>query len=199
ATRKTMIVEADCVRMECGKKFKITDALHDEINGEYVITGLVHEPGYSGGSEVTYNTIASVLPGKVKYRAPRVTPWPVIEGPQTARVVAPKGSQPEEIHTDEHGRSKVKFHWDLGPDQDDKASCWMRVGQLQTSGSMILPRIGWEVIIEFLEGNPDRPIVTGRLYNGLFMPPYALPEGKTRTSLMTSSTPGGGGTNEIRF
>lgn len=199
AWKKTLRLEADCARLECGKKFSITDALHDEINGEYVVTALVHELGHGGGNAATYRAIANVIPADVKFRPPRVTPWPVMEGPQTARVVAPKGSQTEEIHTDEHGRSKVKFHWDLGPDQDDKASCWMRTGQLQTSGSMVLPRIGWEVIVEFLEGNPDRPIVTGRLYNGVYMPPYALPEGKTRTSLQSASTPGGGGRNEIRF
>jgi type VI secretion system secreted protein VgrG len=82
---------------------------------------------------------------------------------------------------------------------DDKSSCWIRVSQQQTSGSMILPRLGWEVIVEFLEGNPDRPIVTGRVYNGKFMPPYALPEGKSRTSIKTSSSPGGKGINEIRM
>jgi type VI secretion system secreted protein VgrG len=120
-------------------------------------------------------------------------------GPQSARVVGPAGAQPETIHTDEHGRIKVKFHWDLGPDQDDKATFWIRTSQLQTSGSMVIPRIDWEVLIEFLEGNPDRPVVMGKLYNGLFMPPYALPQGRTRTSLQTASSPGGGGTNEIRF
>ncbi|MFT3764956.1 MAG: type VI secretion system tip protein TssI/VgrG [Minicystis sp.] len=177
----------------------MTDALHDEINGKYVITALVHQLGYGHGAAATYGAEAALVPADVKYRAPRVTAAPVIDGPQTARVVAPKGSENEEIHTDEHGRCKVKFHWDLGPDEDDKASCWMRVGQMQTSGSMVLPRIGWEVIVEFLEGNPDRPIVTGRLYNGLYMPPYQLPEGKTRTSLLTYSTPGGGGSNEIRL
>src|SRR5262249_54428632 len=81
----------------------------------------------------------------------------------------------------------------------DKASCWMRVAQLQTSGSVMLPRIGWEVLVEFIEGDPDRPIVTGRVYNGAIMPPYALPEGKTRSTFRTASTPGGGGTNEIRY
>ena len=111
----------------------------------------------------------------------------------------PAGSPPETIHTDKYGRCKVKFHWDLADAEDDKASCWIRVEQLQTSGSMILPRVDWEVIVEFLEGNPDRPIVTGRLYNGVFMPPYALPEGKTRTVLKSTSSPGGGGMNEIRI
>ena len=197
--RATIAIDADCTRLECGKMIEITDALHDEINGKYVITHLIHQLGYGGGASATYAAHASLVPAAVKFRTPQTTPAPVIEGPQTARVVAPSGADTEEIHTDEHGRSKVKFHWDLGPDEDDKASCWMRVGQLQSSGSMVLPRIGWEVIIEFLEGNPDRPIVTGRVYNGVYMPPYALPEGKTRTAILTNTTPGGGGSNEIRF
>ncbi len=197
AARSTLLVESDCTRLQIGRKLSIVEALHDEINGSYVVTSVVHELGYAGAA--TYNVTAELLPAAVKFRSPRVTPQPIIEGPQTATVVAPKGSPPQEIHTDAHGRCKVKFHWDLGPDMDDKASCWMRVGQLQTSGSMVLPRIDWEVVVEFLEGNPDRPIVTGRLYNGVYMPPYALPEGKTRTSLRTMSTPGGQGSNEIRF
>jgi type VI secretion system secreted protein VgrG len=199
AERRTLRIEADCLRLGCGRQIEITEALHDEINGKYVLTALVHQMGHGEGSSPTYRAEAEVVPQAVKFRSPRLTPTPIIEGPQTASVVAPKGAPSEEIHTDEHGRSKVKFHWDLGPEQDDKASCWMRVGQLQTSGSVILPRIGWEVIVEFLEGNPDRPIVSGRLYNGVFMPPYQLPEGKTRTALMTRTTPGGAGANEIRF
>jgi type VI secretion system secreted protein VgrG len=199
AARSTLLVESDCTRVAIGKKLSIVEALHDEINGSYVVTSVVHELGYGGGREATYNVTAELIPAAVKFRSPRVTPAPIIDGPQTATVVAPKGSAPQEIHTDEHGRCKVKFHWDLGPDMDDKASCWMRVGQLQTSGSMVLPRIDWEVVVEFLEGNPDRPIVTGRLYNGIYMPPYALPEGKTRTSLRSMTTPGGMGSNEIRF
>jgi type VI secretion system secreted protein VgrG len=197
--RNTLFIEGDCTRLECGKQLTITDALHDEINGKYVITGLVHQLGQGDHGVATYEAKAALVPLKVKYRSPRTTPVPLIDGPQTARVVAPAGSPMEEIHTDEHGRCKVKFHWDLGPDEDDKASCWMRVGQLQTSGSMVLPRIGWEVVVEFLEGNPDRPLVTARLYNGAFMPPYALPEGKTRTAILTATTPGGAGNNEIRF
>src|SRR5512132_97415 len=199
AARSVTLIESDCTRLDVGRKFKITDALHDEINGSYVVVAAVHELGYGGGGAATYNVAAELLPEAVKYRSPRVTPHPMVEGPQTARVVAPKGAPSEDIHTDEHGRCKVKFNWDLGPAQDDKASCWMRTGQLQTSGSMILPRIGGEVVVEFLEGNPDRPVFSGRLYNGVFMPPYALPEGKTRTSIATSSTPSGGGRNEIRM
>ena len=199
AARSVTLIESDCTRLDVGRKLKITDALHDEIDGAYVVVAAVHELGYSGGSEAVYHVSAELVPEAIKYRSPRVTPAPIIEGPQTAKVVAPAGAPAEDIHTDEHGRCKVKFNWDLGPAHDDKASCWMRTGQLETSGSMILPRIDWEVVVEFLEGNPDRPIVSGRLYNGVFMPPYALPEGKTRTSMQTSSTPGGGGFNEIRF
>jgi type VI secretion system secreted protein VgrG len=201
----TLAVRAECMRFFVGKKLTISESanLGASVDGDWFLTSLSHEydgaRGDGGKNDNGFSLHATLVPSKVKFRTPRRTPVPLIEGPQTARVVAPSGSPAETIHTDKHGRVKVKFHWDRkGPD-DDKASCWMRVQQLQTSGSMVIPRIDWEVIVEFLEGNPDRPIVTGRLYNGVFMPPYALPEGKTRTSVKTASTPAGGGTNEIRF
>lgn len=193
ARRSIFEVQAGCPRIVAGKWLEIKDA-PDALDGEYFVTGAVHE--LKAG---TYTVHATLIPKSVKYRSPKRTPVPVIDGPQTATVVAPEGSPAEEIHTDEHGRCKVRFHWDRYGKQDDTATFWMRVSQPQTSGSMILPRVGWEVIVEFLEGNPDRPIITGRVYNGKFMPPYALPEGKSRTSLQTRSSPGGGGTNEIRF
>jgi type VI secretion system secreted protein VgrG len=196
--QKTVVIEADCPRISAGRKLKIAGSA--DVDGEYLVTRVVHD--YEWGArpgEEHYTTATELIPGSAKFRPARVTPWPVIEGIQTARVVCPSGSQPEEIHTDEHGRVKVKFHWDLGPDTDDKATFWMRTSQLQTSGSMALPRLDWEVIVEYLEGNPDRPVISGRLYNGADMPPYALPEGKTRTSMKTVSTPGGGGSNEIRM
>jgi uncharacterized protein involved in type VI secretion and phage assembly len=146
-----------------------------------------------------YTVVAHAIAGGVVRRPVREVPRPQIVGPQTARVVAPAGSPTEEIHTDEHGRTKVAFLWDRSGTTDETASAWFRTAQLQTSGSMMLPRVGWEVIVEFLEGDPDRPIVTGRLYNGMFVPPYALPEGKARTTLRSASTPGGGGSNEIRY
>lgn len=147
----------------------------------------------------TYWVRADLLPVELPFRPPRVHAPPRIQGPQTATVVAPRDSELETIHTDEHGRCKVRFHWDHSGEFFDQASCWMRVGQLQTSGSMVLPRVHWEVLVEFIQGNPDWPVVTGRLYNGTFMPPYALPEGRTRTSLQSASTPAGGGRNEVRF
>ncbi len=211
AKREVVTIVADCPRLEAGRVIEITEVPHDDLAGEYLITTVRHlygdravelierEMGKRPEGTDIYVAEATLIPKAVKFRTPQTTPRPIVHGPQTAKIVGPEGSEVESIHTDEHGRAKVKFHWDLAPDRDDKASCWMRVSQLQTSGSMILPRLNWEVVIEYLEGNPDRPVITSMLYNGLFMPPYALPEGKTRTSWQTRSTPGGGGTNEIRF
>jgi type VI secretion system secreted protein VgrG len=193
---ETLSFETRCTRVSVGRKLTVAET--GSTDGDWVVTRAVHEVEWDE-AELHYTCRAELLPAKTKFRPARVTPRPVIEGPQTAAVVCPAGAQPEEILTDEHGQCKVKFHWDLGPAMDDKATAWMRVAQLQTSGSMMLPRVGWEVIVEFLEGDPDRPIVTGRLYNGAYMPPYALPDGKTRTSIKTASTPGGAGSNEIRM
>jgi type VI secretion system secreted protein VgrG len=194
--RRTLEIEGVCARLAVGHTITIADAA--EADGEYFVFSVAHSYAHQGGSP-RYVARARLVPKAVRYRPPRLTPLPLIEGPQTATVVAPAGLPTETIHTDEHARCKVRFHWDRSGVTDDKASCWMRVSQLQTSGSMVLPRLDWEVVVEFLEGNPDRPIVTGRLYNGVFMPPYALPEGKTRTAIKTASSPGGGGSNEIRL
>ncbi len=193
AERAVLDVRAGSPRILPGKWLTIAEAPND-LDGDYLVTGAVHE--FRGG---VYTVYATMIPKSVPYKSPRRTPMPIIDGPQTAVIVAPKGSPSEEIHTDEHGRCKVRFHWDRYAKNDDSDTFWMRVPQPQTSGSMVLPRVGWEVIVELLEGNPDRPIITGRVYNGRFMPPYALPEGKSRTSLQTASSPGGGGKNEIRF
>ena len=193
AARTTLELESACPRLVAGRWLSLVEAPND-LDGEYLITAAVHEMKLG-----VHRVHAEAIPKKVRYRTPQRTPAPVIDGPQTAVIVAPAGSPNEEIHTDEHGRVKVQFHWDRYGKMDDKASCWIRVSQPQTSGSMILPRVGWEVIVEFLEGNPDRPIVTGRVFNGKFMPPYALPEGKSRTALATASSPGGKGRNEIRM
>ncbi len=193
AERVTLELESGCPRLVPGKWLTLAETPID-VDGDYLITGAVHE--LRAGA---YRVFAWAIPRSVKFRTPQRTLSPIIDGPQTALIVAPEGAPPQDIHTDKHGRCKVKFHWDRHGKEDDKASCWMRVTQPQTSGSMILPRVGWEVIVEFLEGNPDRPVITGRVWNGQFMPPYALPEGKSRTALQTASSPGGKGTNEIRM
>jgi len=133
------------------------------------------------------------------FRPERVTPRPVIEGPQTARVVGPAG---EDIHTDKHGRIKVQFHWDRVGREDENSSVWIRSAQNMGGagwGFVFIPRIGMEVVVQFLEGNPDRPLVTGCVYNGENRPPYPLPDEKTKSTIKSDSTLGGGGYNEIRF
>jgi type VI secretion system secreted protein VgrG len=124
-----------------------------------------------------------------------------VHGPQTATVVGPSG---EEIHTDEHGRVMVFFHWDRVGQRDGTTSCWVRVATPWASnafGMISLPRVGDEVVVTFLEGNPDRPLITGSVYNGTNKPPYTLPANKTVSGIKTRSTTGGavGESNELRF
>ncbi len=131
------------------------------------------------------------------FRPPRTTPRPVIQGSQTAEVVGVKG---EEIFTDKYGRVKVQFHWDREGKRDENSSCWIRVSHPWAGkgwGSVSIPRIGQEVIVDFLEGDPDQPIITGRVYNGELMPPYTLPAGGVVSGVKSNSTKGGGGFNEI--
>lgn len=146
-----------------------------------------------------YECRIEAIPADVIYRPARVTPWPVMRGSQTARIVGPEG---EEIHTDKYGRVKVQFNWDREGKFDADSSCWIRVSQNFAGGQygiMFIPRVGQEVIVDFLEGDPDQPIITGRVYNADHMPPYKLPDEQTKSVIKTRSTKGGGGSNEIRF
>lgn len=148
------------------------------------------------GGEID-NTL-DVIPVDMPYRppAPMRRSMP---GPETATVVGPAG---EEIHTDRHGRIKVQFHWDRRGQNDEHSSAWIRVSQAWAGpgwGFVFIPRIGVEVIVSFLGGDPDRPIVTGCVYNGSNAPPYALPDEKTKSTIKTNSSLGGGGSNELRF
>ncbi len=139
------------------------------------------------------------IPADVTYRPPRITPWPVMRGVQTAQVTGPEG---EEIYPDEYGRVKVHFPWDREGKHDENSSCWIRVSQGLAGGNygiMFLPRIGQEVVVDFLEGDPDKPLIVGRVYNADHMPPYELPKEKTKSVIKTRSSTGGGGSNEIRF
>lgn len=133
------------------------------------------------------------------FRPARITPRPIVTGPQSAIVVGP---QDEEIHTDELGRVKVRFHWDRDHEADDKASCFIRVSQAWAGkgwGAVFLPRVGHEVVVEFYEGDPDRPVITGRVYNSDHKPPYDLPANKTVSTVKSLSSKQGGGFNELRF
>jgi len=201
--KETFSIVTDCLAIGPGDQLKVQESDLEDPKAYFVVSRTfkqTHDPrGREDGAGETLSVTLLCIPLDVPYRPQRRHPKPVIDGPQTATVLAPEGTEPEGLCTDKHGRVKVKFHWDRYGKNDDTACCFLRVGQLQTSGSVVLPRVGWEVLVDFVEGDPDRPLVAGRLFNHIFMPPYALPEGKTRTTLQTASSPGGGGRNEVRF
>jgi type VI secretion system secreted protein VgrG len=192
--------------MRAGGRFKIGAHPHPEVEDkELLVTRVVHfgdcpdrELQGSSGGERYQNSFECLLAAAV-YRPPVTTARYRIYGAQTATVVGPSG---EEIHTDKHGRIKVRFHWDRKSPADDTASCWVRVAQMwggQGWGTWFLPRIGMEVVVQFLDGNPDRPLVVGCVYNSANQPPLELPGQKTRTTIKSNSSKGGGGFNELRF
>jgi len=143
-----------------------------------------------------YGNSFDAMPADVLFRAPQITPDALVDGPQTAMVTGPSG---EEIYVDSYGRVKVQFHWDRLGARDDKSSCWVRVSQSHRIADLAIPRIGEEVIVDFIEGDPDQPIITGRVYNGTAVTPYSLPADKTKSTFKTLSSPGGNGFNELRF
>jgi type VI secretion system secreted protein VgrG len=150
-------------------------------------------------SQDAFDCIFTALPTTQQYRPRRLARKTLITGPQTAIVTGPAS---EEVHVDEHGRVKVHFHWDRYGKYDEDSSCWVRVSQAWAGrgwGAMHIPRIGQEVIVEFLEGDPDRPIITGRVYNGIEKPPYDLPANKNISTIKSESTKGGGGFNEVKM
>lgn len=187
-----------------GAKFTMQDHLDDACNDEWFITHVSHKGTQpqaleeaGGTGETTYNNRFSIIPARQTWRA-LCHDKPLVNGDQVARVVGPEG---EEIYCDEYGRIKILLPWDRYSDSNDKASCWVRVAQEWAGsqyGTMVLPRVGHEVIVSFIEGDPDQPIVTGRAYNAMNQPPYALPANKTRTVLRTESHQGEG-YNELRF
>ncbi|MDZ4849531.1 MAG: type VI secretion system tip protein TssI/VgrG [Pirellulaceae bacterium] len=199
----TVVGTSTCKTFSPGYCFKLTEHLNckDEKGKAYLITSVSHtasQPGphTSGSQEATYSNSFSCISKESQYRPARATPHPWLSGVQTAVVVGPPG---EEIHTDEYGRVKVKFYWDREPDAGENHSCWMRVSQVHAGkgfGGIDIPRVGEEVIVSFIEGDLDRPIITGRIYHKESMPPFALPGGKTRSGLK-SKTYKGGGYNEM--
>ncbi len=160
------------------------------------------DPGYRSGVETegeSFKVLLGVAPTSLPYRPPRITPRPIMRGPQTATVVGPSG---EEIFTDKYARVKVQFHWDREGKKDQNSSCFVRVSQTWAGagwGFIQIPRIGQEVIVDFIEGDPDLPIITGRVYNASQMPPYGLPGNATQSGWKSNSSKGGGGYNELMF
>jgi type VI secretion system secreted protein VgrG len=197
--------DSNAVGLEAGMAIEADGLDAPQLGTRFLLTHLEHE----GDAEDVVHAFAAQEPEaygnrfrcaalEVPYR-PRPLPRPVVPGPQTAIVVGPPG---EEIHTDEHGRIQVQFHWDRKGKRRDGASCWIRVAQRWAGagwGFFFVPRVGMEVLVEFLDGDPDRPVVTGCVYDGVKPPPYDLPAKKTASTIKTSSSPGDGGFNELRL
>lgn len=191
-----------------GYTFEVTDHPRDAWNRTYLLTEVSHHadqsPPYRSStlSAASYTNRFTAITSDVLYRAPEVTPRPRIYGPQTAKVIGPSG---EEIYLDKYGRVKVLFFWDReGKPGSTSDSAWLRVGQPWAGngwGTFFWPRVNDEVIVQFINGDPDDPIVIGSVYNGTNMPKYDLPANKTRTGIVTRSSKGGSAStsNELRF
>ena len=206
AQYETLQGEGDAAGLVTGSVFDLTDFPRDDQNRKYLIIGATYDissSGLEGGSDVReyFHVSIQAMDAEQEYRAARSTPKPMVQGVQTAVVVGPYG---EEIHTDEYGRVKVQFHWDRYGETNENSSCWIRVAHIWAGknwGGIYTPRIGQEVIVDFLEGDPDQPIIVGRVYNKDNMPPYDLPANKTQSGIKTRSSKGGDSStfNEIRF
>jgi type VI secretion system secreted protein VgrG len=186
--------------------YKFTLQRHFNADGPYVLTNVAHSARQSGdyrsdGGDFNYSNSFTCIPSALPFRPQRLTPKPVVQGTQTAVVVGPSG---EEIFTDKYGRVKVQFHWDRDGKNNQESSCWVRVGTLWAGkqwGVVHIPRIDQEVIVDFLEGDPDQPIIIGSVYNAREMPPYKLPDNKTQSGIKSRSSKSGtpDNFNEIRF
>ncbi len=191
---------SNCRAFTSGYRFTLSDFYRSDMNNkDYVLTSLEHEAnqGLEREAEFAYANHFTCIPSDVPFRPLRVTEKPEVRGTQTAIVAGPSG---EEIYTDEHGRVKVQFHWDREGKKNENSSCWIRVSQVCAGagwGAIDIPRIGHEVIVDFLEGDPDRPIITGRVYHGTNRPPTNLPNAGMISGMKSNSTPGGGGDNTI--
>jgi type VI secretion system secreted protein VgrG len=195
--------------MTCGGLFTLKEHPRADQNREYLIVSANYRlqsddfgsVDAAPGEGPIYRCNLTAIDARVPYRPPCITPKPIVQGPQTAIVVGKSG---EEIWTDEYGRVKVQFHWDRYSKEDENSSCWVRVSHPWAGknwGAVALPRIGQEVVVSFLEGDPDRPLITGRVYNGDCMPPYDLPANQTQSGIKSRSSKGGSGANcnEIRM
>jgi len=196
-----------CRGFASGYRFALKNHYRPDFNKAYVLLAVNHtaeEQSYISGedeAQFKYSNTFSCIPATVPFRPSRATRRPVVEGAQTAVVVGPPG---EEIWVDKYGRVKVQFHWDRDGKKNDESSCWIRVSQHWAGknwGLISIPRIGQEVVVDFLEGDPDQPLITGQVYNAEQMPPYPLPKHQTRSTMKSRSSKGGGPANynEIRF
>jgi type VI secretion system secreted protein VgrG len=187
-----------------GYLLSLTNQKRSDQNREYFITACdyaMRDNQYEadGSGSYDFQVQMAAIPSSDPYQPKRLTPKPHTSGPESAKVVGPKG---EEIYTDKYGRVKVQFHWDRIGKNDENSSCWVRVSNNWAGsgfGAMYIPRIGQEVLIDFINGDPDRPIVTSRLYNEDNMPAWELPKHKTQSGIQTRWSQGGGGKHMLRF
>src|SRR5678815_3035046 len=179
--------KTSCPRLQAGRSFSLQSTPHAVASIDHLAVRVRHRVVTEGEGDDRihlYENAFSSIPADVPWRPAR-REKPVVRGPQLAVGTAPSG---EEIHCDDYGRVKVRFLWDQDGPKDDKSSTWLRVGQLALGGALVLPRQGFEVLVDFEQGDPDRPFVAGHLYNGEAMPPYELPGDKTRSTFQSATT-----------
>jgi type VI secretion system secreted protein VgrG len=207
AASKVASGHSDARGLCTGGLLTLKGSLRESDNCEYLVTGTqitLSQPAYESSTMAAtpgYQCRFTALESRVPYRAPRKSPKPVVQGPQTAVVVGPAG---DEIFTDPYGRVKVQFHWDRYGKKNETSSCWVRVSSPwagKSFGFVQIPRIGQEVVVDFLEGDPDQPLITGRVYNAENMPPWELPGNMTQSGVLSRSSKGGayGNANALRF
>ncbi|HZF54969.1 MAG TPA: type VI secretion system tip protein TssI/VgrG [Polyangiaceae bacterium] len=193
--RRAISFDTNTIDLWPGVVFNIDNHPHPEIGGPIVVTDFSVE----GAPDEEWSMSGQAVFTDVPYRPAMATPKPEVVGVQSATVVGPKG---QEIHTDEFGRVRVQFPWDREGKSDEFSSCWIRVSQGWAGtgyGMIVLPRVGQEVLVGFLQGDPDQPVVVGRVFNATQQVPYKLPDHKTRSAWKSDSSPGSGGFNEIMF
>jgi type VI secretion system secreted protein VgrG len=201
ATDETRLLRgrSTCRRLRAGHRFEVSGASPAFLDGGWLIVQVGHgfesTPG-GGQHEGSYTARFSAIPAATPFRPGRRTPRPRVRGKELGVITGAGG---EDIHVDAMGRVKVHLLWDREGSRDDNSSTWIRVQQLNTSGSMILPRVGWEVDVGFLDGDPDRPLVLQKLYNRDNLPPHGLPDAKSKTALQSHTAQGGEGVNALTF
>ncbi|MDF9832757.1 type VI secretion system secreted protein VgrG [Ereboglobus sp. PH5-5] len=206
ATHNTYTGTTTAVTLSTGTTFSLENHPNTAFNQKYLVIEneiFAENPPYTDGeppAEATFQSRITAIIADQQYRAPQRTPIPDLRGPHSAIVT---GAEDDEIHTDEYGCVKVRFHWDRDDEKKgEDSTVYLRTAQMWTGknfGTLFIPRVGQEVIVEFLDGHPDRPVITGCLYNAENLPPYALPDHKTRSTIKTHSTPEGEVYNEVRF
>ncbi len=206
AHEQQLTLNSNHPNLRAGYRFRLSDHPDTDLPQDSLLVQITHTGSqpqaldeYGAGQTAQYHNEAQAVPLQTPWRAQPNTPRPLIAGYHSAVVTGPGG---EEIYTNEHAQNKVQFPWDREGQLNEQTSCWLRSTQGWAGnrwGTLILPRIGQETKIGFIHGNPDKPLITGRLYHELNRPPYALPEHKTRSTFKSDSTLGGDGYNEIRM